>query len=342
MTRQEFKTRQAAGEFYFNVPEDTGGPPAASDDAKTDAGAPVATPKASTGTQKTTMSKTATQPAADTIIIKEATTKVKDSATWDSDLFHFCRRVQQDYNHEIQGMKNWLKNKSKKLGKSCGGNSMGCGDRSCQTSKDYIKANRKVLKGMNITLTCDAELDFVQGLIPHHMDAIQMCKILAPDADKYLRSLCKNITKGSDEKISYMQKWLTDLEHEAVGKPCATTTGNDIGCGKVDCPFSKKYISVNNKMHKDMAVQLTCDNAYDFVMSMVPRRRGAVKMCDALIQARYTTPKDDQYEPGGWKDIVTFGDKVSLPVGCTIFGLSIAFCAFAFGGLIGFIVMFRG
>merc|ERR1712137_195602 len=62
-----------------------------------------------------------------------------------------------------------------------------------------------------------------------------------------------------------------------------------MGCGNVECKTSKEYMSENMKMHRDMAVRFSCNAAVDFVRGMVPHHKGAVEMCEVLLQAENMT-----------------------------------------------------
>lgn len=95
----------------------------------------------------------------------------------------------------------------------------------CPSSHEFHTANHLMHKGMAINFTCDAEVDFVQGMIPHHQGAIDMCGVLmkAPTAaDDYLTELCQNITRTQKQEIMYMTEWLKKGAHSR-GASCDGT-----------------------------------------------------------------------------------------------------------------------
>merc|ERR1719230_2122717 len=112
-------------------------------------------------------------------------------------------------------MKNWLDTKGKEKGKMCTDGSMGCGDLSCDASKEFKAANERMHSGMAISFTCDAQVDFVRSMMPHHQGAIEMCEILTRygQEDAYLWDLCSNITKMQRAELMFMGVWLSGQGH---------------------------------------------------------------------------------------------------------------------------------
>ena len=62
---------------------------------------------------------------------------------------------------------------------------------------------------MAVKPTGDADVDFVQGMIPHHQGAIDMAKVqLEKGTDPEIRKLCEGIITAQEKEIAMMQEWL--------------------------------------------------------------------------------------------------------------------------------------
>ena len=69
--------------------------------------------------------------------------------------------------------------------------------------------NAKMHRAMDITFTGNADLDFVRGMIPHHVGAVDMAKtVLAFGKDPEIRKLAEEIIKAQEGEIVLMQDWL--------------------------------------------------------------------------------------------------------------------------------------
>jgi uncharacterized protein (DUF305 family) len=130
--------------------------------------------------------------------------------------------------------------------------SMGCGDLTCPSSQAFMHENMEMHNGMAIQFTCDPEVDFVRGMIPHHAGAVVMCDILrsavngtggehgdhmgrrraqmdhtmdhtGSGLDSFLDGLCNDIVTGQEAEIAAMEAWL-----EARGLPV------EASCAKID------------------------------------------------------------------------------------------------------------
>lgn len=74
----------------------------------------------------------------------------------------------------------------------------------------YDDAMKKMHDGMMaVKPTGDADIDFVEGMIPHHQGAIDMAKVvLEKGKDPEIKKLAEGIVKAQESEIKMMQDWL--------------------------------------------------------------------------------------------------------------------------------------
>jgi uncharacterized protein (DUF305 family) len=77
------------------------------------------------------------------------------------------------------------------------------------SSKAFAEANARMHKGMAITYTGKADVDFARGMIAHHQGAIDMAKVeLEYGTDPNLRALAEEVVKAQEAEITRMKDWL--------------------------------------------------------------------------------------------------------------------------------------
>jgi hypothetical protein len=82
------------------------------------------------------------------------------------------------------------------------------GDRG-PSSLAFHGINQKMHEGMNITFTGNSDVDFVNGMIPHHQGAVDMAKVvLAFGKDPEIRKLAEAIIQAQESEIAMMRTWL--------------------------------------------------------------------------------------------------------------------------------------
>jgi uncharacterized protein (DUF305 family) len=204
----------------------------------------------------------------------------------------------------------------------------GCGGEMCPAAVQvWDVINTEMHQAMmDIEYTGNADVDFVRGMIPHHLGAVNMCQGLIQnltctpvesiDNLEGLVHFCNHIQLEQQIEVGGMRQWLAD---KGLGElaPCSVEMGgmgHDMtsmarqedqtdhsghgtmmttmdSCGNSTALSSEKLIEVNYKMHDLMAkISYSCDHRLDFVRMMLPHHAGAVDMCGILME---TT--DDDY-----------------------------------------------
>jgi uncharacterized protein (DUF305 family) len=77
------------------------------------------------------------------------------------------------------------------------------------STKDFKVAHMKMMEDMHMEFTGNSDVDFVQGMIPHHQGAIDMAKVqLQHGRDPELRKMAQKIISDQEKEIAEMQAWL--------------------------------------------------------------------------------------------------------------------------------------
>ncbi|MFA7305208.1 MAG: DUF305 domain-containing protein [Hyphomicrobium sp.] len=88
---------------------------------------------------------------------------------------------------------------------------MDMGDASAEApaSQAFKAASQKMHENMTTSLTGDADVDFVKGMIPHHQGAIDMARIeLQYGKDPAIRKLAEGVINAQEAEIAEMTTWL--------------------------------------------------------------------------------------------------------------------------------------
>lgn len=82
--------------------------------------------------------------------------------------------------------------------------------------KAYSKANAEMHKGMGI-IHADADIAFIQGMIPHHEGAVDMANIILEHGDdEEAKTLARNIIAAQEEEIAWMKNWLKERDLKPI------------------------------------------------------------------------------------------------------------------------------
>ena len=127
-------------------------------------------------------------------------------------LKHLTQQIIRDQNREIRSMQRWLERLEKEF-------EMGelQSERNFST-RDFRAANRKMHRKMNISYSGNADIDFVNGMIPHHRGAVEMAKIvLQHGRDPSIKMLASEIINAQESEITWMKTWKRQKNLRQIG-----------------------------------------------------------------------------------------------------------------------------
>ena len=138
------------------------------------------------------------------------------------------------------------------------------------STKAFQTAMSGMMKGMMAPATGKADLDFVQGMIPHHQGAIDMAKIvLQYGKDPEIKKLAEGIVKAQESEISAMNEWLTKIDKASLPQSPESAKANDQAMATT---------------MKNMMGNYTGNADVDFVKGMIPHHQGAIDMAKVALQ----------------------------------------------------------
>ena len=146
---------------------------------------------------------------------------------------------------------------------ACGGNKDGSADSATTSPASTATFN-------------DADVVFVEGMIPHHQQAVQMAQMALDSkslAGDKVKSLATRIAAAQQPEIDLMMGWLT-----AWGKPLDSTMGGMHGTGGMD--------GMDGMMSAGDMTALGMDHGTDFdkmwLTMMIKHHQGAITASKAV------------------------------------------------------------
>ena len=138
-----------------------------------------------------------------------------------------------------------------------------------------------------------ADVEFMQGMIPHHAQAVVMAKMATTHgAREDVRILCERILVAQSDEITYMRNWLRDRGQTV---PPADATHHKHTMNGVTHDMLMPGMLTPDEM---AALDKARGPAWDrlFLIGMIKHHEGALKMVDDLFEAYGALQDDDMFK----------------------------------------------
>ena len=152
---------------------------------------------------------------------------------------------------------------------SMAGMKMGTADAPAST-KAFETAMSGMMTGMMAPATGKPDLDFAQGMIPHHQGAIDMARVvLQYGGDAEIKTLAEGVVKAQEGEISILKDWLGKTDKALL--PASPES-------------AKANADAMATMMKNMMGAYSGNADVDFVKGMIPHHQGAIDMAKVALQ----------------------------------------------------------
>jgi len=139
----------------------------------------------------------------------------------------------------------------------------------------------------------NADVEFMQGMIPHHAQAVKMCTIAPTHAGKReVKLMCERMLISQRDEIRMMRIWLLD-RGQFVPAPDATHHKMTMPGGMAHDMLMPGMLSDEEMAKLDKARGADWDRM--FLNAMIRHHQGAIKMVDDLLASPGGAQGDDMY-----------------------------------------------
>lgn len=156
------------------------------------------------------------------------------------------------------------------------------------------KEELKLMKAPGIDQAFNlADVDFMQGMIPHHAQAVAMAKMAPKQAQSQLvKNMCERIVVGQGFEIKLMQQWLADRGQEV---PAADAMRHKMKMGTMVHEMLMPGMLTDEEM---AALGKARGKEWDrlFLIGMIKHHQGAIDMVEVLQKSYGSMQGDDIYK----------------------------------------------
>ena len=138
-----------------------------------------------------------------------------------------------------------------------------------------------------------ADVEFMQGMIPHHAQAVKMCTMAPTHAGtRDVKLMCERMLVSQRDEIKMMRIWLLDRGQQ-VPAPDATHHTMTMPGGMAHDMLMPGMLSDDEMAQLDKARGVAWDRM--FLTFMIRHHEGAIKMVEDLFASPGGAQGDDMY-----------------------------------------------